>query len=138
MNVRVRPTVRCTFDEEDNVLRIVLKEAVEYGDELPELRPQELVVYALKVRDVLRPRCMFHWSDCIFLPHAARKNSEERIQGFRSSTGCQSPFQAYDLTRTFYRRIITCVIARLRARRRGLGTRIRSLRDSWDLNTLVV
>jgi len=43
MNVRVRPTVRCTFDKEDNVLRIVLKEAVENGD-----GAQELVVYALK------------------------------------------------------------------------------------------
>ena len=49
MNVLVRPTVRCTFDEEDSVLRIILKEAVEYGDEAAEPRPQELVVYALKV-----------------------------------------------------------------------------------------
>lgn len=48
MNVSVRPTVRCTFDPEDNVLRIVLKEAVEYGDGAPETRTQELVVYALK------------------------------------------------------------------------------------------
>jgi hypothetical protein len=49
MNVLVRPTVRCTFDEEDSVLRIILKEAVEYGDEAVEPKPQELVVYALKV-----------------------------------------------------------------------------------------
>jgi hypothetical protein len=48
MNVRVQRTVRCTYDAEDNVLRIVLKEAVEHGDELPTTRPQELVVYALK------------------------------------------------------------------------------------------
>jgi len=48
MNVLVRPTVRCTFDEEDSVLRIILKEAVEYGDEAVEPKPQELVVYALK------------------------------------------------------------------------------------------
>jgi len=46
MNVRVRPTVRCTFDEEDNVLRIVLKEAVEHGDGAHSA--QELVIYALK------------------------------------------------------------------------------------------
>lgn len=50
MNVRVRSTVRCTFDEEDNVLRVVLKEAVEYGDLASEAKPQELVVYAFKVR----------------------------------------------------------------------------------------
>jgi len=50
MNVRVRPTVRCTYDEEDSVLRVILKEAVEFGEEGPETRPQELVVYALKVR----------------------------------------------------------------------------------------
>jgi hypothetical protein len=50
MNVRVRPTVRCTFDEEDNVLRIVLKEAVEHGD--VSHSAQELVIYALKVRYV--------------------------------------------------------------------------------------
>lgn len=50
MNIRVQPTVRCTFDAEDNVLRIVLKEAVEHGDKPQEARQQELVVYALKVR----------------------------------------------------------------------------------------
>jgi hypothetical protein len=50
MNVRIRPTVRCTFDDEDNVLRIVLKEAVEYNDGSPETKSEELVVYALKVR----------------------------------------------------------------------------------------
>lgn len=53
MNVRVRPTMRCTFDAEDNVLRIVLKEAVEFGDGPPETRAQELVVYALKVCSIL-------------------------------------------------------------------------------------
>lgn len=50
MNVRVQPAVRCTFDSEDNVLRIVLKEAVEHWDGSAATRPQELVVYALKVR----------------------------------------------------------------------------------------
>jgi hypothetical protein len=49
MNVRVRPTVRCTFDEDDNVLRVVLMEAVECEDK-EETRAQQLVVYALKVR----------------------------------------------------------------------------------------
>ena len=42
MNVRVRPTVRCTFDEEDNVLRVVVMEAVEDASD-------ELVIYAFKV-----------------------------------------------------------------------------------------
>lgn len=50
MNVRVRPTVRCTFDEEDSVLRVVLKETAENADGALETRPQELVIYALKVR----------------------------------------------------------------------------------------
>lgn len=44
MNVSVGPTVRCSFDAEDNVLRVVLKEAVEDGN-----GAQELVVYAIKV-----------------------------------------------------------------------------------------
>jgi len=48
MNVRVQHAVRCTYDAEDNVLRIVLKEAVEYGDGPSATWPQELVVYALK------------------------------------------------------------------------------------------
>ena len=49
MNVRILPTIRCTFDDEDNVLRIVLKEAVEYNDGSPETKSEELVVYAFKV-----------------------------------------------------------------------------------------
>lgn len=55
MNVRVQPAVRCTFDSEDNVLRIVLKEAVEDSDGPAATRPQELVVYALKVRLAFSP-----------------------------------------------------------------------------------
>lgn len=43
MNVRVKPSVRCTFDEEDNVLRVVVMEAG--GEDTPE----ELVIYAFKV-----------------------------------------------------------------------------------------
>lgn len=44
MSVRLRPTVRCSFDEEQAVLRITLKELDEStGD-------QQIVVYALKVR----------------------------------------------------------------------------------------
>lgn len=42
MNVRLRSTVRCTFSEEENVLRVILKESSDVGSE-------ELVVYALKV-----------------------------------------------------------------------------------------
>ncbi|TFK53415.1 hypothetical protein OE88DRAFT_1733342 [Heliocybe sulcata] len=44
MNVRLRPTVRCTFSDEEGVLRVTLKEAkgVEKGE------GTELVVYALK------------------------------------------------------------------------------------------
>ena len=69
MNIRVHPTVRCSFVAEENVLRIVLKEAVggignvgsSAAAELPDSQAgtgdavkientnQEVVVYALKV-----------------------------------------------------------------------------------------
>ena len=67
MNIRVHPTVRCSFIAEENVVRIVLKEAVggssssaEESSESQagtrdrdavqsENRNQEVVVYALKV-----------------------------------------------------------------------------------------
>ena len=62
MNVRVQPTVRCSFVAEENALRIVLKEAVGggagktsdsqvgIGDVVQnENANQEIVVYALKV-----------------------------------------------------------------------------------------
>lgn len=62
MNIRVKPTVRCSYLAEENVLRIVLKEAVggnvgssaaaaaESADSQGDVTPQEVVVYALKVR----------------------------------------------------------------------------------------
>jgi hypothetical protein len=51
MNVRVQPTVRCTFVPEENVVRLILKENVETlssgssegGTKL------EVVIYAIKV-----------------------------------------------------------------------------------------
>ena len=64
MNIRVQPTVRCSFVAEENILRIVLKEVVggtgnvgssaadssdsQTGSE-DAATPQEVVVYALKV-----------------------------------------------------------------------------------------
>ena len=65
MNIRVQPTVRCSYVAEENVLRIVLKEVVggtgdvgssaaaESSDSQAgsgDAKPQEVVVYALKVR----------------------------------------------------------------------------------------
>ena len=65
MNIRVQPTVRCSFVAEENVLRIVLKEviggtgnvgssaAADSSDSQAgsgDATPQEVVVYALKVR----------------------------------------------------------------------------------------
>lgn len=44
MSVRLHPTVRCTFDEDQGVLRIV---HIETLDE--EVSRQQVVVYALKV-----------------------------------------------------------------------------------------
>lgn len=53
MNVSMGSTVRCSFDLEDSVLRIVLKEAVEDGN-----GAQELVIYAIKVSSHCVPqRC---------------------------------------------------------------------------------
>ncbi|KDQ26398.1 hypothetical protein PLEOSDRAFT_1113056 [Pleurotus ostreatus PC15] len=48
MNVRVNTSVRCTFDAEEHVLRIVLAETVESPEIPAEQWPREIVVYALK------------------------------------------------------------------------------------------
>ena len=50
MSVRLRPAVRCTFDENEGVLRVVLKEAQEREDASSDRRKEDVVVYALKVR----------------------------------------------------------------------------------------
>ncbi|KAH9832653.1 uncharacterized protein C8Q71DRAFT_777513 [Rhodofomes roseus] len=48
MSVRLRPAVRCTFDEKEGVLRVVLKEVEECdGASLDRLK-ESVVVYALK------------------------------------------------------------------------------------------
>ncbi|CAA7265213.1 unnamed protein product [Cyclocybe aegerita] len=50
MNVRVQPTVRCTYVPEENVVRIILKETVDSpsGETKDGETKQELVIYALK------------------------------------------------------------------------------------------
>ncbi|KAF9465611.1 hypothetical protein BDZ94DRAFT_1159842 [Collybia nuda] len=48
MNVRMHPTVRCIFDEDENVLRLVLKEFIEEKDVPQSEWKGEVVVYALK------------------------------------------------------------------------------------------
>jgi len=48
MNVRLSTHVRCTYDEGEKILRLILKETVDKKDVPPEQRPQELVVYAFK------------------------------------------------------------------------------------------
>lgn len=75
MNIRVHPTVRCSYVAEENILRIVLREAVggtgNVGPSAPaessdlqtgtgdavqnENTNQEVVVYALKVRTAFIP-----------------------------------------------------------------------------------
>ena len=72
MNIRVQPTVRCSYVAEENVLRIVLKEEVggtgnlvlgsstESSDShagFGDATRQEVVVYALKVR--FERSCLF-------------------------------------------------------------------------------
>ncbi|KAI5995657.1 hypothetical protein EDD15DRAFT_2255433 [Pisolithus albus] len=49
MNVALRPTVRCHFDEPESILRVILKEPqVTVGEEVKE----DIVIYAFKVRNV--------------------------------------------------------------------------------------
>ncbi|KAF8638758.1 hypothetical protein AX17_001974 [Amanita inopinata Kibby_2008] len=48
MNVWFNNTVHCSFDEEEHVIRIVLKETVESSDASQKDAPREVVVYALK------------------------------------------------------------------------------------------
>lgn len=49
MSVRLRPIIRCSFNEDQNILRITLKESVEQKDVPMENWLQEVVIYALKV-----------------------------------------------------------------------------------------
>lgn len=48
MNIRMHPTVRCIFDAGENVLRLILKEAIEQKDVPSQDWKHEVVVYALK------------------------------------------------------------------------------------------
>ena len=44
MSVRLRPAVRCTFDEAQGALRVALKEPIEGTQQ------EHVVIYALRVR----------------------------------------------------------------------------------------
>ncbi|RDB18559.1 hypothetical protein Hypma_000304 [Hypsizygus marmoreus] len=48
MNVRMLPTIRCTFDADEHVVRVILKEPIEKKDVPKEDWEREVVVYALK------------------------------------------------------------------------------------------
>ena len=50
MSVRLRPAVRCSFDEAQGALRVTLKERAEDEQE------EQLVIYALRVRIPCRVR----------------------------------------------------------------------------------
>ncbi|KAG5634810.1 hypothetical protein H0H81_000704 [Sphagnurus paluster] len=62
MNIRMHPTVRCIFDAGENVLRLILKEAIEQKDVPSQDWKHEVVVYALKVNITL-PSPQFTPSD---------------------------------------------------------------------------
>ena len=49
MNARMSPALRCTYDETEQVLRVLSVEPVQQEDAGPEKRTHELVIYALKV-----------------------------------------------------------------------------------------
>ena len=53
MSVRLRPSIRCTFEEEQGVLRIALKELDQESNE------QHIVIYALKVSSTSIPLSLF-------------------------------------------------------------------------------
>ena len=53
MSVRLRPEVRCTFDEDQGILRVTQKEIVE-AKSSDQKCEQEVVIYALKVRSLYR------------------------------------------------------------------------------------
>jgi hypothetical protein len=48
MNVRMQPTVRCTFDAQENIMRVALKELQDKSDS--ESAAPQTVIYAFKVR----------------------------------------------------------------------------------------
>lgn len=48
MSVRLRPTVRCSFDEDQGILRVALKEADKCENAISGQQKQEIVVYAIK------------------------------------------------------------------------------------------
>lgn len=49
MNVRMHPTMRCTYEAEEHVVRIILQELVEQPNVAQEDWKREIVVYALRV-----------------------------------------------------------------------------------------
>lgn len=67
MSVRLRPEVRCTFDEDQSILRVVHKEAV--GVEISEISSEQVVVYALTVR--------LHFAD-LETPHSTPSPHDQR------------------------------------------------------------
>ena len=60
MNVKLNATVRCSYDAEENAVRLVLKEPVvsESTSSLKKGDPLELVVYALKVCASFHHHCI--------------------------------------------------------------------------------
>ncbi|KAF8075252.1 hypothetical protein FPV67DRAFT_624457 [Lyophyllum atratum] len=48
MNVRMHPTIRCTFDAKENILRVILREAVVQKDASAQDAKREVTIYVLK------------------------------------------------------------------------------------------
>ena len=70
MSVRLRPTVRCAFDEAQGALRVTLKEPVE------ETQGEQVVIYALRVRFVY-PCHLYLFTDTS--PYVERKGVEDGV-----------------------------------------------------------
>jgi hypothetical protein len=49
MNIRMSPTVRCTYEAEENIVRLVHQELVKQANAPQEDWRKEIVVYAMKV-----------------------------------------------------------------------------------------
>ena len=88
MSVRLRPTVRCSFDEAQGALRVTLKEPVEGA----RAHEEQLVIYALRVRlrsfiRVLSTRATCAWSVLTFIFALCRREGRRPAPSLRTLRG---------------------------------------------------
>ncbi|PSR73087.1 hypothetical protein PHLCEN_2v11057, partial [Hermanssonia centrifuga] len=79
MSATIRPAVRCTFDEEQGILRVALKETVKREDAVDPGVCQQVVVYALKVGSLSYSIRLLRFSP---MPVQRGKSSREDFANF--------------------------------------------------------